>query len=160
MLICARPDVMVSLRNFIASHYPYSQSQTEGPSQLDLNTPCLPFSSPTLLPPHSLLSKMPSSPGYISFSSTHMIHSDLSRKWGPNKHLPSCLTSPDQHMWLLNTCLWEALLLCRFCNFLPYKALGHHPARLLISHALFTYLFVSQAYLAMSQSIPYQWPQD
>ena len=46
MLICARPDVMVSPRNFMASHYPYSQSGTEGPSQLDLNTLCLLFSAP------------------------------------------------------------------------------------------------------------------
>lgn len=90
--------------------------------------------------------------------STHMIHSDLSRKWGPNKHLPSCcLTSPGQHMRLLNTCLWEVLLLCRFVT----SALSRHgPSASQASYltpALFTYLFVSLAYPAMSQSIPYQW---
>lgn len=68
--------------------------------------------------------------------------------------------SPDEHIGLLNTCLWEVLLLRRFSDLLLYQALGHHPARLLTSHVLFTYLFVSQAYPAMSQSIPHQWPQD
>ena len=162
MLICARPDVMVSLRNI--SWPPTLHIHKAGLKDLyslistlsaflfpapfcSLHIPCyqkcqtLQGTSPT--PPHI-------------WSTVISQESEVPTNAFPVVVFPS----PDQHTGLLNTCLWEVLLLRRFCDFLLYQALGHHPARLLISHALFTYLFVSQAYPAMSQSIPHQWPQD
>lgn len=144
MLICARTDVMVSLRNIswpptIHTHKARLKDLHSLISTLSaflfpaplcsLHIPCcwkcqtLQGTSPT--PPHI-------------WSTVISQESEV-----PTNAFPVVFPSPDQHIGLLNTCLWEVLLLRRFCVLLLYQALGHHPARFL-SHTLYlpTYLYL------------------
>lgn len=144
MLIYPGSDVMVSLRNISwpLTVHTHKAGLKDLHNLISTHTPHrLPFYSPTLLPPHSLLSKMSSSPQYISYSSTCMTQGDLWRKWGPKGTLPVLVFPPHlTSTWLstlLNTCLWETLFLSRLYNLLPYQLPGHHPDSLLISHVFF-----------------------
>ena len=141
MLICPRLDVMVLLRNI--SWPPTVHIHKAGLKDLhnliSTHTPHrLPFFPAPLYSPH-----IPCCLKYQALHGTSTPQHVCPKVTSEESEVPKApsqflfFPSPDQHMGLLNTCIWEALLLSRLYNLLPYQVLGHHPASLLISHFFF-----------------------
>lgn len=112
MLIYPRSSLMASLTNskhFTTSHHSYPQSWIEGYSQFDLNLPASStatflFFHRTLLPRHSLFENAKLSTIHLLLK-IYPLPNDLQKKVTfPVSY--SVFHSPDQHMELLNDCLW------------------------------------------------------